>query len=146
MRFLWLAAFLSASLAAQTAPPSEQNGKTRTEAPPAAAEQKSPEAPKVEKPPLFKLDRKSAMRLFEQQRKGQYSNPQADRGLTAPKPGGKLTLKPGQPCAIPLINVLPPGPNPDPGILGKVPPRDPSGDKFAMKDVIPPAPSCDDVK
>jgi hypothetical protein len=47
-------------------------------------------------------------------------------------------------CAVPLRNVLRPGPDPDPRMLRKVP-KD-FGEKFPMREAVPPAPSCDDVR
>jgi hypothetical protein len=58
--------------------------------------------------------------------------------MAEPKQG--LSLQPGQPCAIPLLNVLPRG-NVDPKmILPAGPPVD-----ARIRIVAPPAPSCDDV-
>jgi hypothetical protein len=54
----------------------------------------------------------------------------------------KIALKPGQACAIPLLNVLPKEWRGDDKMVKRIaPPPYPSGDVVA-----PPAPSCDDVK
>jgi hypothetical protein len=50
-----------------------------------------------------------------------------------------------QVCAIPLKNVIGPETNPDPKIVLAPPPDKPES-KFTMKEVIPPAPSCEDRK
>lgn len=54
----------------------------------------------------------------------------------------KIALKPGQACAIPLLNVLPRGPGSDRGMVKHVPPAPVPSPEI----VLPPAPSCDDVK
>jgi hypothetical protein len=54
----------------------------------------------------------------------------------------KITLKPGQLCAIPLLNVLPRGSGTDRGMVKHLPPTPvPSAEIVQL-----PAPSCDDVK
>jgi hypothetical protein len=57
-------------------------------------------------------------------------------------PKERITLKPGQPCAIPLLNVLG-RENVDPKMI--LPNRLKEGDG-KIKIFAPPAPSCDDVK
>ncbi len=54
----------------------------------------------------------------------------------------KITLKPEQACAIPLLNVLPRGPGSDRAMVKHVPPTPVPSAEI----VVPPAPSCDDVK
>jgi len=66
--------------------------------------------------------------------------PWANRNLDIAKP--KITLKPGQACAIPLLNVLQPR---DKEIDRMVIPA-PSFRASPQEVVEPPAPSCDDVK
>src|SRR6478752_7386822 len=67
-------------------------------------------------------------------------NPWASRQVNIAKP--KITLKPGQACAIPLINVLRQRDKKiDPMIVPAPSFRPLPGDV-----VEPPAPSCDDVK
>jgi hypothetical protein len=53
----------------------------------------------------------------------------------------KITLKPGQPCAIPLLNVLRRNWGSDRMAIPV--PRWP---KSSAEVILPPAPSCDDVK
>ena len=54
----------------------------------------------------------------------------------------KIVLRPGQACAIPLLNVLPKDWRGDDKMVKRVPPPpSPSADVVA-----PPAPSCDDVR
>ena len=54
----------------------------------------------------------------------------------------RIALKPGQACAIPLLNVLPKDWRADEKMVKRIPsPPVPSADVVA-----PPAPSCDDVK
>lgn len=57
----------------------------------------------------------------------------------APEP--KILLKPHQVCAIPLLNALKRPWNFDRAMVKQVPPPAPSKDV-----VVPPAPSCDDVR
>jgi len=54
----------------------------------------------------------------------------------------KIVLKPGQVCAIPLLNVLPRNWNGDPHMVRKIPAPFTSSKEV----ILPPAPSCDDVK
>jgi len=86
-----------------------------------------------ELPPGLRLDRKQAMRLFQQ-----YAAQQPKQSQLP-----KVAIKPGQACAIPLRNVLAPGPDIDPKMVKKLPP---DSRMFPMKEVVVPAPSCDDVK
>ena len=130
MRPLCLALVLSACLSAQAPPTRDQQ--------PAAPQQKAPQASKPELPRPFKLTPEMAMKLFEQQKAQKH-----DRAAV-PQAGNKLTLKPGQKCAVPLKNVLPAGMDPDPAMV-KAPPPTP-GAGLPMKEASPPAPSCDDVK
>jgi hypothetical protein len=99
---------------------------------------KRPEA--TQPTPHFQIDRATAMRMSEQQ----YVKPKEKLFLAAPGPradAGKLTLKPGQPCAVPLKKALAPSPNPDPKMIVNIAPQ-----SFPVSEVVLPAPSCDDVK
>ncbi len=71
--------------------------------------------------------------LEKQQRPNGMSQPNVD--------SGKLALRPNQPCAVPLTNVLKPSAQPEPMIIPT-----PSPDGFPIRQVPLPAPSCDDVK
>ena len=80
-------------------------------------------------------ERISRRKKFFQQHPGAVS-------VVAPA-NGKVTLAPGQACAVPLSNVMPRGklaPEPAP-----MPAPAPEGN-FPIKEVPLPAPSCDDVK
>ncbi len=55
----------------------------------------------------------------------------------------KITLAPGQQCAIPLLNALKKDATNDPMIRHLRPPKNPAASKGI---VPPPAPSCDDVR
>jgi hypothetical protein len=54
----------------------------------------------------------------------------------------KIALKPGQACAIPLLNVRPRSPGSDGDMVKHLPPAPVPSPEI----VPPPAPSCDDVK
>jgi hypothetical protein len=58
----------------------------------------------------------------------------------ANRPAERVILKPGQPCAVPLLRVTPRDVDPK-MILPSGPPVD-----SRIRIVTPPAPSCDDVK
>jgi hypothetical protein len=58
-----------------------------------------------------------------------------------PAENARSVPAPGQPCAIPLLNVLHSIPPPVPMPRVPAPPG-----KFHIREVVPPAPSCDDVK
>ncbi len=72
-------------------------------------------------------------------------------GLPAPgiwltPKGAAIPLAHGQPCAIPLINVLTKeAARMDEKMVIPLPPKD-GPRQFTMKEVTPPAPSCDDIK
>jgi len=60
-------------------------------------------------------------------------------------PKVKFVLTPGRPCAIPLKNVLPEAAaKADEKIVIAVPKDSP--DRYAIKVISPPAPSCDDIE
>ncbi len=95
-------------------------------------------APEVSIKPLPKPLSEEQKRALVEQLKNRLQ-----RRNTPAEPGA-VTLATGQPCAIPLKNVLPPTPpTGEPARIKVIPP--PPG-RFPMRDVTVPAPSCDDVK
>ena len=141
MRCLILALFLSGSMVGQTPPPDGQSGKT--DAPPPATGQKQPD--EATAPKFFFSPQTPRMRQFQVNPEIWKKFFKNQKGPATPfvpvsRKRVTVTLKPGQPCAIPLTNVLK-FPMSDHMIFPTPPPE-----KFPILQVVPPAPSCDDVK
>lgn len=134
MRGLIVAAFLSASLFAQTPKPAEP-GKPTTEQPGKSFFhwQGMRSLNQAGKPAAGQAVKPEDLKKWEQ-----FFKAAPAAGVAAKD---RTVLAPGQPCAIPLTNVLPsaPPPVPEPSVVV------PHG-QFHIRQVVPPAPSCDDVK
>lgn len=132
MRFAIIAALPVAALLAQTPPPAEQS-QPKTEAPPTQGV----------KPPHFDaLSKSQRDSVREKLQKLLNARP---GGLVDTAPGAQtIALRPGQPCAVPLTNMLHAAPARS--ALDPLPVTPGSPGAVPLKEVPLPAPSCDDVK
>lgn len=140
MRFFVLALFLGAPLFAQTPPPPDRTPKPETPAappPPGTADA-------VQQPEITPLPPELNLRFPNLQNALKNSQKGWDRYFALPPAKAavqeKSALAPGQPCAIPLVNVLRSVPH-DRMLIPAVPSA-----RSTTPEVRLPAPSCDDVK
>jgi hypothetical protein len=133
MRFLILAALPVAALLAQTPPP-----------PPVEETQPKTEAQAEAAPPAqagkpAKPDAAARAKLLEQMSKLARKAPADLRTSTR-----VTVLRPGQPCAVPLKNMLRTAPAPP--VLDPLPVTPGNPGAVPLKEVAVPAPSCGDVQ
>jgi hypothetical protein len=133
MRWILIAPLAGAALFAQTPAPEPEKSQAVEVKPEAAA------PPPDEQQAKSKRDEERVRRL-----QSLAERLSAKRGAVNVVTNGKIALAPGQPCAIPLKNVLPEAAaTADEKMIVPVPKSPP---RFPAREVSPPAPSCDDVK
>ncbi|HXB69945.1 MAG TPA: hypothetical protein VNY05_16955 [Candidatus Acidoferrales bacterium] len=135
MRVLILAVALGAALHAHAPPGSPQAASPQPASPQPASPQ--PASPEPAKPGTGFPPRQPSWKFFPDLKS-------LTAAPAAQPPRERISLKPGQACAIPLLNVLRPE-NVDPKMILPSGPAVGARIEARIRIVTPPAPSCDDV-